>query len=94
MFVDTIEALFDGLDKDVLPTPKMVFVTSPNNPDCCVVSDAFLARTLLLLTLFVLDESYLEFCRDNGIRWVSHVYNIAVLRTFSKWADFIGMRVG
>lgn len=92
--IDAIEALFARLTADGLPPPKMVFVTSPNNPDGSVVSDAVLTRLLRLPTLVVLDEAYFEFSRENRITWVPHVSNLVVLRTFSKWAGLAGMRIG
>lgn len=85
-----IERLFESH----CPAPKMVFVTSPNNPDGSRISDEDLKRLLALPTLIVLDEAYFEFCDDNRITWVKEHTNLVVLRTFSKWAALAGMRVG
>lgn len=89
--------------------PKIVFVTSPNNPDGSVLSDDDLKRLLALPTLVVLDEAYYEFAADDDndddgaavtrsratrIDWVPHYSNLVVLRTFSKWAALAGLRVG
>lgn len=74
--------------------PKMIFIASPNNPDGSSISDTDLNRLLALPTLVVLDEAYFEFGPHNRITWVPQRKNLAVLRTFSKWAGLAGMRIG
>eukprot|EP00775_Hariotina_reticulata_P002731 gene2731-3028_t len=76
--------------------PKIVFLTSPNNPDGSVISDEDLLQVLELPVLVVLDEAYIEFCTDlpSRIKWVNKYNNLVVLRTFSKCAALAGMRVG
>jgi histidinol-phosphate aminotransferase len=44
--------------------------------------------------LVVLDEAYAEFAGESRIRWTSEYENLAVLRTFSKWAGLAGLRIG
>ena len=39
--------------------PKMVFLTSPNNPDGSVIAEADLLALLALPVLVVLDEAYI-----------------------------------
>ena len=39
--------------------PKMVFLTSPNNPDGSVIAEADLLALLALPALVVLDEAYI-----------------------------------
>lgn len=81
---------------------KMVFVTSPNNPDGSCISDQDLERILSWPVLVVLDEAYIEFSGDSADEWrkksrisqVSQHENLVVLRTFSKWAGLAGLRVG
>jgi len=41
--------------------PKLLFLTSPNNPDGSLVAEADLLRLLRLPLLVVLDEAYIEF---------------------------------
>lgn len=41
--------------------PKLVFLTSPNNPDGSMISDEDLIALLELPVLVVLDEAYIEF---------------------------------
>jgi histidinol-phosphate aminotransferase len=75
--------------------PKLVFLTSPNNPDGSLITEAELLEVLALPVLVVLDEAYIEFSGE-GTRmpWVSSVPNLIVLRTFSKSAGLAGLRVG
>lgn len=74
--------------------PKLVFVTSPNNPDGSWLPDEELKRLLALPAVIVLDEAYAEFSGESRIRWVKQYPNLIVLRTFSKWAGLAGLRVG
>lgn len=73
---------------------KMIFVTSPNNPDGSLLSDEALERLLALPLIVVLDEAYIEFSGGSRLQWVSRYPNLIVLRTFSKWAGLAGLRVG
>ncbi|MCB9103982.1 MAG: histidinol-phosphate transaminase [Anaerolineales bacterium] len=90
--VDAIETLFAESQSE--PHPKLIFVTSPNNPDGSILSDSDLQRLLALPTVVVLDEAYVEFSSGSRIQWVEQHPNLIVLRTFSKWAGLAGLRVG
>lgn len=76
--------------------PKLLFLTSPNNPDGGLLDRRDLARLLALPMLVVLDEAYVEFagleCSAAG--WVRDHTNLIILRTFSKWAGIAGLRLG
>jgi len=82
-------------------SPKLIFLTSPNNPDGSLIPEADLQKILELPAMIVLDEAYIEFA-DPGhlgkalsqIRAVSGRDNLIVLRTFSKLAGLAGLRVG
>ena len=74
--------------------PKLIFVTSPNNPDGSWLADDDLQRLLALPAVVVLDEAYVEFSGGSRIAWVKDYPNLIVLRTFSKWAGLAGLRVG
>jgi histidinol-phosphate aminotransferase len=80
--------------------PKLLFITSPNNPDGSLIPPAVMDQLLALPTLIVLDEAYIEFAGENlgaglsRIRDVSLRENLVVLRTFSKWAGLAGLRIG
>lgn len=73
---------------------KLIFVTSPNNPDGSVLTDDQLEQLLALPAVVVLDEAYVEFSGGSRIQWVMRYPNLIVLRTFSKWAGLAGLRVG
>ncbi len=80
--------------------PKLLFVTSPNNPDGSLIPSDVMDELLSLPTLVVLDEAYIEFAGENlgaslsRIREVPERENLIVLRTFSKWAGLAGLRIG
>ena len=74
--------------------PRLLFVTSPNNPDGGLITADELAQLLALPVLVVLDEAYVEFCGRSFAGWVLRHDNLIVLRTFSKWAGLAGVRVG
>ncbi|KAJ0980549.1 hypothetical protein J5N97_008804 [Dioscorea zingiberensis] len=75
--------------------PKCIFLTSPNNPDGSIISDADLLEILKLPILVVLDEAYIEFANlKSKMEWVKKHENLIVLRTFSKRAGLAGLRVG
>ena len=73
---------------------KILFITSPNNPDGSVLSDVCLRQLLQLPLIVVLDEAYIEFAGGSRADWVLQHENLIVLRTFSKWAGLAGLRVG
>lgn len=76
-------------------SPKVVFLTSPNNPDGSMLPEADLLAMLALPVLVVLDEAYVEFSNvATRMPWVTDVPNLVVLRTFSKSAGLAGLRVG
>jgi histidinol-phosphate aminotransferase len=82
--------------------PKVLFITSPNNPDGSLISSSDLEALLDLPVLVVLDEAYIEFARGGGqlgaarsrIQQAPQRQNLIVLRTFSKWAGLAGLRIG
>ena len=75
--------------------PKILFLTSPNNPSGTWLADADLHRMLELPILVVLDEAYVEFAdHESRASWVLEHDNLIVLRTFSKAAGIAGLRLG
>ncbi len=74
--------------------PKLLFLTSPNNPDGSVLADADLRQLLRLPVAVVLDEAYVEFHGPSRVGWVLEHENLMLLRTFSKRAGLAGLRVG
>ena len=89
----------EGIEAVVLsaqPPPKLLFLTSPNNPDGSLISHNTLRRLLKLPIVVVVDEAYVEFAAgDVSVAgWVPETPNLVVLRTFSKWAGLAGLRLG
>ena len=76
------------------PTTKAVFIANPNNPTGTLTPRKDLERLLDTDTLVVVDEAYYEFCGETVADLVPQRENLAVLRTFSKWAGLAGLRVG
>jgi len=75
--------------------PKILFLTSPNNPSGNWLPDEDLKRLLALPLLVVLDEAYVEFADyPSRAHWVLAHENLVVLRTFSKAAGIAGLRLG
>jgi histidinol-phosphate aminotransferase len=73
---------------------KLVFLASPNNPTGNPVSGEELEALLSTGALVVVDEAYAEFCDCSFVELVPRRENLAVLRTFSKWAGLAGLRAG
>jgi len=92
-----IESVYNAVEEY---SPKLLFVTSPNNPDGSLIQPDVIDELLSLATLVVMDEAYIEFAGENlgasltRIREVPQRENLIVLRTFSKWAGLAGLRVG
>ncbi|MEZ4733163.1 MAG: histidinol-phosphate transaminase [Caldilineaceae bacterium] len=75
--------------------PKLLFLTSPNNPSGNWLADEDLRRLLALPLLVVLDEAYVEFADyPSRANWVLEHENLVILRTFSKAAGIAGLRLG
>lgn len=73
---------------------KLLFVTLPNNPTGNLTPRAEIERLLELPVMVVVDEAYVEFAGVTVVDLVGRYPNLAVLRTFSKWAGLAGLRIG
>ena len=75
--------------------PKLLFLTSPNNPSGNWLDDDSFEQLLELPVIVVLDEAYVEFAdhASRASRVLDHD-NLVVLRTFSKAAGIAGLRLG
>jgi histidinol-phosphate aminotransferase len=73
---------------------KLIFVTLPNNPTGNLTPRAEIERLLELPMMVVVDEAYGEFAGQSVVDLVGRYANLAVLRTFSKWAGLAGLRIG
>jgi histidinol-phosphate aminotransferase len=60
-----VDGILDAAEKF---SPKLIFLTSPNNPDGSLLPQPVLQKLLALPALIVLDEAYIEFAEvDNSI---------------------------
>ena len=75
-------------------TKKLLFVSSPNNPDGSLTSREDVLQLLELPLVVVIDEAYAEFSGTSVADLVPEHPNLIVLRTFSKWAGLAGLRIG
>lgn len=81
--------------------PKIVIITSPNNPTGNVINaDDFehIMKTVKPETLVILDEAYWGFDQDydeqSFLRLLERYPNLAILRSFSKYFALAGLRMG
>jgi histidinol-phosphate aminotransferase len=87
--LDAIERAF-AADADI----KMLWLTSPNNPDGAMLPPSELERLLKLPAFVLVDEAYTDFAPYSFIDWTSKYENLGVMRTFSKGPALAGLRVG
>jgi histidinol-phosphate aminotransferase len=90
-FAIDIEGVAEAVDRYAA---KMIFVTLPNNPTGNLTPRAEIERLLELPMLVIVDEAYVEFAGQSVVDLVGSYPNLAVLRTFSKWAGLAGLRIG
>ena len=79
--------------------PKLVFITTPNNPTgtSTAISDIrkIIEATEQVGGLTIIDEAYAEFSEQpSTIELLSEYFNLVVIRTMSKAFSFAGVRVG
>lgn len=86
---------FEAIES-VVPTAKLIFLASPNNPTGNRLERGDVERLLALGLLVVIDEAYIEFAglEHSFVPMVAEHDNLVVLRTFSKWAGLAGLRAG
>jgi histidinol-phosphate aminotransferase len=90
--VDGIEALVERSKSGA--RPKLLFITSPGNPDGGTISPDIIQRLLKLPLAVFVDEAYIEFGGETVVPLLAGHPNLLVLRTFSKWAGIAGLRLG
>ncbi len=80
------------------PETRLIVLCSPNNPTGNAMSVEDIEALLHTGHIVVVDEAYIEFTGDierfSAARLVQRYENLAVLRTFSKWAGLAGLRLG
>src|SRR5205814_2237562 len=74
---------------------KFILLANPNNPTGTFVPLAEVEHLVIRSDrLSVLDEAYVDFVPEDGLRLVERHPNLLVLRTFSKSYSAAGIRVG
>lgn len=74
---------------------KFIVLANPNNPTGTFVPIAEIEKLVAQSDrLIVLDEAYVDFAPDNGLRLINRYSNLLLLRTFSKSYATAGLRVG
>lgn len=80
------------------PTPKLVFICSPNNPTGDLIPRQQILQVLDFYrnkALVVVDEAYIEFAPQASVlNLLSDYPNLVVLRTLSKAFALAGLRCG
>jgi len=81
-----------------LPTPKLIYVCTPNNPTGNPVPLAVIRRLLAATagkSLLIVDEAYVEFSEEPSVIDLLDSYeHLVVLRTLSKAHGLAGERIG
>lgn len=86
---------FDQLLLGPAKDAKFILLANPNNPTGTFVPIADIERLVAESErLVVLDEAYVDFAPDNGLRLVRRYPNLLLLRTLSKSYAAAGIRVG
>ncbi|WP_287130074.1 histidinol-phosphate transaminase, partial [Candidatus Cyanaurora vandensis] len=90
-----------AMARAITPQTRLVVVTNPNNPTGTAVSHSDLTRLADRLgpqALLLVDEAYLDFATDPGVKSAVDLAlsrpNVLVTRTFSKVHGLAGLRVG
>lgn len=75
---------------------SIVYISNPNNPTGELIQSSRLTDLISNhpSTLFLVDEAYLEFTNDPGILALNHFDNCIVIKTFSKYYQLAGLRIG
>ncbi|MBL7214402.1 MAG: histidinol-phosphate transaminase [Phycisphaerae bacterium] len=73
----------------------LTIVCNPNAPTCQLLPiDALATLASALSGVLLIDEAYVDFAEDNGIRLVNEFDNVVLLRSMSKGYSLAGMRFG
>ncbi|MDH7487697.1 MAG: histidinol-phosphate transaminase [Anaerolineae bacterium] len=73
---------------------RLLFLTSPGNPDGQVIPQDTVRRLLRLPLMVAVDEAYIEFGGPGVLPLLAEYENLIIIRTFSKWAGLAGLRLG
>lgn len=86
---------FDFIKAVKRESPKIIFLTNPNNPTGGVIPREQIIKVLEFSNaVVVVDEAYYEFNRETVVDLVEYYPNLIVLRTLSKAYGLAGARIG
>jgi len=86
-----VDGIVDAAEKF---SPKLIFLTSPNNPDGSLIPQPVLQKLLALPALIVLDEAYIEFANpdNSSIRYsIFEQSNTRISNIESRITDVPGL---
>ncbi|MGQ9598393.1 MAG: histidinol-phosphate transaminase [Anaerolineae bacterium] len=89
---EAIESLIQNPSAET--PPRLLFITSPGNPDGLAIPLETIQHLLALPVAVVVDEAYIEFGGQSAVSLLPAYPNLIVLRTLSKWAGMAGLRLG
>ncbi len=73
---------------------RLLFIASPGNPSGQAIPLTLMERLLELPLMVAVDEAYVEFGGESAVALLTDHENLAVIRSFSKWAGMAGLRLG
>src|SRR4051812_22074 len=83
------------VDRIAASSARAFFLTSPNAPTGVGFANADIERALASFRgLFVVDEAYAPFARENAVPLLARHSNLVIVRTLSKAYALAGIRVG
>lgn len=74
--------------------PRLLFLVSPGSPDGQALPQPVIQRLLALPIIVAVDETYIEFGGQSTAPLLASCPNLAIIRSFSKWAGLAGLRLG
>jgi histidinol-phosphate aminotransferase len=79
-----------------LPSAKMIFICSPNNPSANLMNNGDIISILKACNgLVIIDEAYQDFSgKESWLSEIKNFKNLVILQTFSKAWGMAGLRVG
>lgn len=73
---------------------KGIYLSNPSNPTGRLLTKAEIAKLLDTNVMVLLDEAYVEFCKESCSELVNQYTNLFIFRTFSKAFGLAGTRLG
>ncbi len=86
----------DLIFNSILPSAKIIFLCSPNNPSGNLLQREKVEKVIRRFNgIVVIDEAYIDFANDPGfVPELTHYPNLVILQTLSKAWGLAGLRLG